>query len=70
MSSQRISLDHFDVPQLHTGWLRRFAQGIKRWREQLAQRETLAQLDARMLEDIGITPGDVWRETHGARSFF
>jgi uncharacterized protein YjiS (DUF1127 family) len=29
----------------------------------------LAQLDARMLQDIGITPSDVWRETRGAHWF-
>jgi uncharacterized protein YjiS (DUF1127 family) len=63
MSSQRISLEYVDVPQLHTGLIGRFAAAIKRWRVQLAQREMLAQLDARMLQDIGITPSDVWRET-------
>lgn len=63
MSSQRISFEYVDVPHLHTGVLGRFAAAIKRWRVQSAQREMLAQLDARMLQDIGITPSDVWRET-------
>ena len=65
MSSQRISFDYVDVPQLHTGLFGRFVAAFKGWREHLAQRETLAQLDARMLQDIGITPSDVWRETRG-----
>lgn len=64
MSSQRISFEYVDVPQLHTGLVGRLAAAIQRWRVQVAQREMLAQLDARMLQDIGITPADVWRETH------
>lgn len=64
MSSQRISFDYVDVQQLHTGMFGRLTAAIKRWRVQLAQREMLAQFDTRMLQDIGITPSDVWRETH------
>jgi len=65
MSYQRISLDFIDVPPLHTGPLGRFVAAFQRWRTQLAQREALAQLDPRMLQDVGITPSDVWRETRG-----
>lgn len=69
MSSQRISFDYVDVPQLHTGLFGRFTAAIKRWRHQREQREALAQLDSRMLQDIGITPADVWRETHSQHWF-
>ena len=65
MSSQRISFEYVDVRPLHTGLFARFAAPIKRWRVQLAQREMLAQLDSRMLQDIGITAADVWRESRG-----
>lgn len=66
MSSQRISFEHVAVPQLQTGLLGRFVAALSGWRTQLAQREALVQLDARMLQDIGITPADVWRETRAA----
>jgi uncharacterized protein YjiS (DUF1127 family) len=69
MTPQRISFDYVAVPQLHTGLFGRVAAAFKRWREQLAQREALAQLNARMLQDIGITPSDVWRETRRSSWF-
>lgn len=69
MSSQRISFDYVDVPQLHTGLFGRLTAAIKRWRVYLSQREALAQLDARMLQDIGVTPSDVWRETRSQHWF-
>lgn len=69
MSYQRISFDYVDVPPLHSGVFGRIATALKRWREQVAQRETLARFDARMLQDIGITASDVWRETRNHRRF-
>jgi uncharacterized protein YjiS (DUF1127 family) len=69
MATQRISFEHLDVPPLHTGLFGRLAAAIQRWRIDFAQREALAQFDARMLQDIGITPADVWRETRGRHWF-
>ena len=69
MASQRISFDHVAVPQLHSGLLARAFAAFKRWREQLSQREALAQFDERMLQDLGITPSDVWRETRAHHWF-
>jgi uncharacterized protein YjiS (DUF1127 family) len=69
MSYQRILLDYVDGQQLHTGLFERVGATYKRWREHLSQREVLAQLDARMLQDLGITPSDVWRETRNQRWF-
>jgi uncharacterized protein YjiS (DUF1127 family) len=65
MASQRISFDYVAVPQLESGLVRRLLTSFKRWREHSLQRAVLAELDARMLQDIGITQADVWRETRG-----
>ena len=64
MASQRISFEYVELPRLEVTFLQRVLAPIKRWRERSAQRHVLAQLDARMLQDIGITEADVWRETH------
>jgi uncharacterized protein YjiS (DUF1127 family) len=65
MTSQRISFEHVVLPQPDQGssWVRRVWEGLKRWREREAQRQMLARFDARMLEDIGITETEAWRET-------
>jgi uncharacterized protein YjiS (DUF1127 family) len=63
MASQRISFEYVELPQPEVTLLQRVLVHIKRWRERSAQRAALAQLDARMLQDIGITEADVWRET-------
>lgn len=63
MASQRISFDYVELPQLESGLVRRLLTSLKRWREHALQREVLAGLDARMLQDIGITPTDAWCET-------
>jgi uncharacterized protein YjiS (DUF1127 family) len=38
--------------------------GVLAWRERAAARRHLANLDARLLKDIGLSPVDVWRESH------
>lgn len=63
MASQRISFEYVELPRLEVTFLQRVLAPIKRWRERTAQRNALAQMDARMLQDIGITAADVWRET-------
>jgi uncharacterized protein YjiS (DUF1127 family) len=35
---------------------------LQKWRRRSRQRTELARLDERMLREIGVTPGDVWRE--------
>ena len=35
---------------------------VATWQDRRRQRHALARLDDRMLRDIGITRGDVWRE--------
>jgi uncharacterized protein YjiS (DUF1127 family) len=37
---------------------------IRVWHERARQRQMLASLDARMLQDIGLTRADVWRATN------
>ncbi|MBV9153950.1 MAG: DUF1127 domain-containing protein [Alphaproteobacteria bacterium] len=34
----------------------------REWRRRARSRQELAQLDERMLRDIGVTPGEAWRE--------
>jgi uncharacterized protein YjiS (DUF1127 family) len=65
MASQRISFEYVELPQLdgEVTLLQRVLAPIRRWRERSAQRDALLQLNARMLQDIGITEADVWRET-------
>lgn len=65
MASQRISFEYVELPQLEVTLLQRVLAPIKRWRERSAQRNALASLDPRMLQDIGITQADVWRELRG-----
>ena len=65
MASQRISFEYVELAQLEVSFLQRVLAPIKRWRERSAQHNALAQMDARMLQDIGITEADVWRETCG-----
>ena len=47
-------------------WLRRALNVVRAtmqgWRQRSRERAELARLDDRMLRDIGITRGDVWRE--------
>lgn len=69
MASQRISFELVELPQLEASFLQRLFSPIKRWRERSAQRAALARLDARMLQDIGITEADVWLHTRGRRWF-
>ena len=35
---------------------------MQRWQQRSRERAALARLDDRMLRDIGVTRGDVWRE--------
>ena len=63
MTTERISLEHVNLPDLSTGLLRRAWDTIKRWREREEARQMLARFDARMLEDIGLTEAEAWRET-------
>lgn len=54
--------------QLRTGWLRRMspirlAEALQLWWERSAQRRELAQLDDRMLRDIGISRADAYGES-------
>ena len=35
---------------------------LREWRRRSRDRAELARFDERMLRDIGISPGDVWRE--------
>ena len=63
MTSERISLERVELPELPSGLLSRAWDTIKHWRERGLERQTLARFDARMREDIGVTEADVWRET-------
>ena len=63
MASERISLDHAELPQLPMAWLHSAWDMFKSWREREQARQMLARFDARMLEDIGITETEAWRET-------
>jgi uncharacterized protein YjiS (DUF1127 family) len=69
MAAQRISFEYIELPQLEASFLQRLFAPIRRWRERSAQREALARMDARMLQDIGITEADVWLHTRGRRYF-
>ena len=42
--------------------LNRIAATLREWRQRSYERAELAKLDDRMLRDIGVTRGDVWRE--------
>jgi uncharacterized protein YjiS (DUF1127 family) len=48
-------------PALRQGLSRVFA-ALREWRQRSRSRAELARLDERMLRDIGVTRGDVWRE--------
>ena len=63
MTTERISLEHVELPELPSGLLGRIWNTITRWRERVEARETLARIDARICQDIGITEADLWRET-------
>lgn len=63
MASQRISFDYVELPQLQTSFVRRLSAAFQRWRVHASQCAVLAQLDARMLQDMGVTESDVGRET-------
>ena len=43
--------------------LTRFAGEIGKWLERSQQRQQLAGLDERMLQDIGVSRTEVWQET-------
>jgi len=38
------------------------AATVRQWARRRRERADLAKLDDRMLRDIGVTPGDAWRE--------
>ena len=38
------------------------AATMRQWARRRRERAELARLDDRMLRDIGVTPGDAWRE--------
>jgi uncharacterized protein YjiS (DUF1127 family) len=38
------------------------AATVRQWARRRRERAELARLDDRMLRDIGVTPGDAWRE--------
>jgi uncharacterized protein YjiS (DUF1127 family) len=42
--------------------LTRLAGEVGKWLERAQQRQQLAELDERMLQDIGISRSDVWQE--------
>jgi uncharacterized protein YjiS (DUF1127 family) len=63
MASERISLDHAELQHLPMARLHSAWDMFKTWREQEHARQLLARFDARMLEDIGITETEAWRET-------
>lgn len=69
MSADRISLDHAtleqlpQLQQLPVALLRHAWDAFKSWREREHARQALARFDARMLEDIGVTEAEAWRET-------
>ncbi len=44
--------------------LARFAGTLNRWLERNSQRRQLAELDERMLKDIGLNRSDAWQEIH------
>lgn len=46
------------------GWLRRAIEGIERALERRRERRHLAELDDRMLHDIGVSRADVDREVN------
>jgi uncharacterized protein YjiS (DUF1127 family) len=52
------------APEPHRllAWLQMAFVVLVRWRERARQRNQLAQLDSRMLRDIGITPSEAARE--------
>ena len=62
LTSDRVSLEFLELPQLPTGFGARVVELFKRWREHARQRDALVQLDVRMLRDIGLTKSDVHRE--------
>ena len=43
--------------------LRRLPGLLQRWSEQSAQRRRLAQLDDRMMKDVGLSRADAYRES-------
>ena len=45
------------------GALRRAVDGLMAWQERARERRLLATLSDRLLDDMGITPADVLRET-------
>ena len=45
------------------GALRRAVDGLMAWQERVRERRLLATLSDRLLDDMGITPADVLRET-------
>ena len=44
--------------------LARFPGNLATWLERSRQRRQLAELDERLLKDIGISQTDVWQEIH------
>lgn len=45
------------------GWVRRAVDVLLEWQDRARERHILATLSDRMLDDIGVTRGDVLRET-------
>lgn len=48
--------------QFTGGWLNAWAGAIRTWLQRAHQRRTLAELDNRMLRDIGVTRAQAQRE--------
>ena len=46
-----------------TRGLGRVINGVLMWRDRAAARRHLAELDARMLRDIGLSRTDIWRDS-------
>jgi uncharacterized protein YjiS (DUF1127 family) len=44
-------------------WLLRLADKLQLWRERHRQRRSLARLSDHMLKDLGLSRGEVWRES-------
>lgn len=63
LTPERTSLEFLELPDLPVRWSARLLLAFKRWRERDRSLQALAELDARMLRDIGLTDGDVYRET-------
>lgn len=63
-ASTPVRLSSPPRPVLGFGGKLRFAplKTFVRWYDRYVQRRVLAELDARMLEDIGVTPAEAARE--------